>query len=208
MKLLIFPCNGNGLEALDSLPSGVECAGFVDDLPEKQGTQVAGIPVFSREAFVRFADAAVLAVPGSPASFHLRDTQIQSLGLPAERYATIIHPRACVSPLASVGRNVLLMAGVVVSARARIGDHVCILPNSVIHHDSSIGEYTLVGSQVVIAGHTHIGEKCYIGSSASVINGIRIGSGTLVGMGSNVIREIGSGEIYAGNPARPLPGKA
>ena len=35
--LLIFPCNGNGLEALDCLGDAYRCVGFVDDTPEKQG---------------------------------------------------------------------------------------------------------------------------------------------------------------------------
>ena len=29
--LLIFPCNGNALEALDCLGSAFRCVGFVDD---------------------------------------------------------------------------------------------------------------------------------------------------------------------------------
>jgi hypothetical protein len=35
--LLIFPCNGNGLKALDCLGDANELIGFVDDTPEKQG---------------------------------------------------------------------------------------------------------------------------------------------------------------------------
>jgi FlaA1/EpsC-like NDP-sugar epimerase len=61
-ELLLFPCNGNALEALDCLGSAFRCVGFVDDTPAKQGTTVAGIPVLSRAAFAQKADAQVLAV--------------------------------------------------------------------------------------------------------------------------------------------------
>ncbi|MCK7470637.1 MAG: hypothetical protein MZU95_07475 [Desulfomicrobium escambiense] len=32
-RLLIFPCNGNGLEALDCLGDAFRCIGFIDDRP-------------------------------------------------------------------------------------------------------------------------------------------------------------------------------
>jgi sugar O-acyltransferase (sialic acid O-acetyltransferase NeuD family) len=202
--LLIFPCNGNGIEALDCLGDAYRCIGFVDDTPGKQGTERHGIPVLPRTALGQHRDAAVLAVPGSPASFRTRGRLIAGLELAAERWATVIHPAARVSPLATVGRNVLLMAGVVVTSNAVIGSHVCILPNTVIHHDAVIGDWSLIGSNVTVAGDTTIGENCYIGSGTSIINSVHVGDGVLVGLGSNVIRDIPTGRVVAGNPARPI----
>jgi sugar O-acyltransferase (sialic acid O-acetyltransferase NeuD family) len=203
-QLLIFPCNGNGREALDCLGQEWECVGFLDDAVEKIGTTVHGIPVFDRSALQLFPDAFVLAVPGSPTSFSTRDKAIGSLGIAPERFATVIHPFASISPRSEVGLNVLLMSGVVITSNARVGNHVCILPNSVLHHDSTLGDYCVVGSQVVIAGNTHVGEKCYIGSGSSIMNGIRVVHGTLIGMGSAVIREVSESGTYAGTPARRI----
>ena len=203
-KVLIFPCNGNAIEALSCMPADREVIGFVDDTSEKQGTAVFGIPVYSRDAFRNFPDAEVLAVPGSPTSFMNRAVLIQSLGLEAKRYAQIIHPRASVSPLASIGTNVLIMSGAVLTANCKIGDHVCLLPNTVIHHDSSVGDYTLIGSNVTVAGYVSIGANCYIGSGSSIINGIEVGERVLIGMGSNVIRSVQSDSKMVGNPARAL----
>jgi sugar O-acyltransferase (sialic acid O-acetyltransferase NeuD family) len=202
--LLIFPCNGNGLEALDCLGSAWHCLGFVDDTPEKQTSGAYGHAVMGRAALVDHASASVLAVPGGPQSYRQRARLIEGLGVKAERFATVIHPRASVSSLASIGRNVLIMAGVVITANAVIGDHVCILPNSVVHHDAVIGDWSLVGSNVTLAGSSHVGTSCYIGSGTSVMNGVSIGDGTLVGLGSNVIRDIAAETRVAGNPAREL----
>lgn len=203
-SILIFPCNGNGVEALGCLNDHQRVVGFVDDTDAKQGTMVHGIPVFGREVLARLPTAKVLAVPGSPTSYSNRRDVINGLSLDAGRFAAAIHPAANISSLATIGYNVVIMAGVVVTSNAIIGNHVCILPNTVIHHDSVVGDWSLVGSNVTIAGHSIVGENCYVGSGTRIMNGIRIGDGALAGLGSNVIRNVAAGERVAGNPARPL----
>lgn len=202
--LLIFPYNGNGLEALDCLGDAYRLVAFVDDTPEKQGVDRHGYLVTGRDAFQRWPEAQVLAVPGGPASYRARRGVVQALDLAPERFAQVIHPSARVSPLATIGRNVLIMAGVVITSNAVIGDHVCVLPNTVIHHDAHIGSWSLIGSNVTIAGSVTLGENCYVGSGTSIMNGLEIGEGSLIGLGSNVIRSVGTGTCVAGNPARRL----
>lgn len=202
--LLIFPCNGNALEALDSLGSAFRLDGFIDDAPSKHGTTCQGIRVHSRAGLAEFHSSQVLAVPGSPTSFTARRAIIESLGVEPLRFARVIDPSARVSPLATIGRNVLIMAGVVITSNAVIGDHVCVLPNTVIHHDVTIGAWSLIGSNVTIAGNTGIGENCYVGSGSSVSNGLHIGAGSLIGLASSVIRSCEPHSKVAGNPARAL----
>ncbi len=202
--LIIFPFNGNGREALDCIGGNYDLIGFIDDTPEKQGMSMLGYPVFGREALDQFPNAKVLAVPGGPSSFQQRASYIEGLNIPVERFATVIHPNASVSKFASVGRNVLLMAGVVVTSNTVISDHVCVLPNSVIHHDTVVGEWTLIGSNVVIAGNVKVGKNCYIGSGTNIMNGLEIGEGSLVGLGANVIRNVHQQSRVAGNPSKEI----
>ena len=202
--LLIFPYNGNGVEALDCIDDTFQFIGFIDDTIAKLGTDQHGYRVMPREILHQLPDASVLAVPGGPASYRARKNIIAGLGLDEGRFATVIHPHASVSRRARVGRNVLLMAGVVITANARIDDHVCVLPNTVVHHDSVIGAWSMIGANVTIAGNVAIGQNCYIGSGSSVMNGVKIGNEALVGLGSNVIRDIAAGRTVAGNPARNL----
>jgi sugar O-acyltransferase (sialic acid O-acetyltransferase NeuD family) len=202
--LLIFPCNGNGIEALDALGKAFHCIGFVDDTAAKQAQGCMGLPVWDRSALQRHSDAAVLAVPGGPGSFRSRADVIASLGVSRERLATVVHPRASVSTRARIGVNVLLMAGVVVTSNAVIGDHVCILPNSVVHHDSVVGSWTLIGTGVVVTGGVAVEDNCYISSGSTIRNGLRLGTRCLVGLGSTVIRDVAPEETVAGSPARNL----
>ncbi len=202
--LLIFPYNGNGIEALDCIGDTYQFIGFVDDTPEKRGVNNDGFTVLGREAFTTYPDALVLAVPGSPSSYQHRKDIITGLGLSNERFAKVIHPAANISSFASIGFNVLIMAGVVITSNAVIGSHVCILPNTVVHHDVKLGDWGLIGSNVTIAGNSIIEENCYIGSGSSIMNGIRVGSNALVGLGSNVIYNVAQGVRIAGNPAHEL----
>jgi sugar O-acyltransferase (sialic acid O-acetyltransferase NeuD family) len=203
-SLLIFPYNGNGLEAVGCVSKAYEFIGFVDDTLQKQGVDRNGYSVLSRAAFASAADAYILAVPGSPKSYRLRKAIISDLSVASNRFARVIHPTAWVSPLAKIGHNVLIMAGAVITSNAVIGNHVCVLPNTVIHHDVSVGDWSLIGSGVILAGNVEIGENCYIGSGTSIMNNLRIGHGALIGIGSNVVREIAVNAIAAGNPARPM----
>jgi len=65
--LLIFPCNGNGLEALDCLGDEYECVGFVDDTPEKQRAGAYGLRVLPRAALNEVLHA------GAPLAVHHGD---------------------------------------------------------------------------------------------------------------------------------------
>lgn len=202
--LLIFPCNGNAIEALDCLGPAYQFVGFVDDTPDKQRDGAFGYPVFPRAVLEDRSSCRVLAVPGSPATYTSRKRLIDGLDVGEDRYAQVIHPSAQISSNATVGYNVLVMAGVVITSNATIGNHVCLLPNAVVHHDSKVGDWSLVGANVAIAGGVDIGENCFIGSGSSITNGVRIGERALIGLGSTVIRDVPAGAIVAGNPARIL----
>jgi sugar O-acyltransferase (sialic acid O-acetyltransferase NeuD family) len=206
--LLIFPYNGNGIEALGCVGDGYKFIGFVDDTPSKKGIAPCGYPVFGRDAFTEYPDAFVLAVPGSPESYQVRQEIITGLSLKNERFAKLVHPDAIISPLAVIGINVLIMAGVVITSNAIIGSHICILPNTVIHHDVKVDDWVLIGSNVTIAGNTIIEENSYIGSGSSIKNGLRIGSKALIGLGSNVVKNVEHSSKVAGNPARILMKKS
>lgn len=200
--LLIFPYSGTGKECLDCLNEHQQCIGFISDDTNLIGTNYQGIPIYSKEAFSLFKDAGILLVHGSPASFVKRPEIIEQLAIDNRRLATIIHPKAFVSKYATIGKNVVVMAGVSIGPDAIIEDHVIILPNSTIHHDSIIRKHTLICGNVLVAGNVEIEANCYIGAGCSIKNGVQIGSSTLIGIGSVVTKNIPSSEVWFGNQAK------
>jgi sugar O-acyltransferase (sialic acid O-acetyltransferase NeuD family) len=201
-KLVIFPFNGNGMEALDCLdPEQYDFIGFIDDHPPQTQEQY---PIFPRKLLAEHPEFHILAVPGSATSFRKRKEIIGSLAISPNRFITAIHPKASIGKNVKIGYNCLIMAGVVLTSNAVVKNHVCILPNTVIHHDTEINDYSIIGSNVVIAGRTIIGGNCYIGSGSNIINDIHIGDCSLVGLGGNIIKTVSHNSKMVGNPARDL----
>jgi sugar O-acyltransferase (sialic acid O-acetyltransferase NeuD family) len=201
-KLLIFPFNGNGLEALDCIDfDKYDFVGFVDDDRSKTSESYM---IYSRSVLKEQPTYKVLAVPGSPTSYMHRADVISSLDLDSDRFITAIHPKASLGKNVKIGYNCLIMAGVVLTSNACLQNHVCVLPNTVIHHDVVVNDYTLIGSNVVVAGGVRVGANCYLGSGTNVINGIQIGAFALLGLGSNVVKSVASNIKVAGNPAKAI----
>lgn len=82
-----------------------------------------------------------------------------------------------------------------------IGDDTVLAPNvRLIAHDASA---RLVAGATRL-GAVRIGRRCFLGDSVIVLPGTSIGDDCIVGAGSVVTRDIPSGSVAAGNPARVL----
>lgn len=74
-----------------------------------------------------------------------------------------------------------------------------------------IGADTYIAFDVAILAHdrtrriyadTRIGERCFIGARSIILPGVTIGDGCVIGSGSVVTKDVPSGCVAAGNPAR------
>ncbi len=209
--LIIFPFGGNAREALITIDRLNEnnktwnVLGFVDDDESRHGSVFEGIEVVGgREIFDRFKSAFVLAVPGSPQSYLLRENLINSLKISPERWATIIDPSVVISRSAHIGMNVLVMANVFLSSQVRVGNHCVLLPQSVISHEAVIGDYAMIGSNCSVSGGCKIGRSSYLGSGSRLKENVVIGDRSLIGLGSVVLKNTQPDSVFVGVPARLL----
>jgi sugar O-acyltransferase (sialic acid O-acetyltransferase NeuD family) len=188
----------------DDVPA-FECVAFLDDNASLWGQVLHGVPVRGPIRAARdFRGCLFVNGIGSPQNYSRKPELIAQLDMPADRFATIVHPTASVSRTARIGLGSVIFQHVTVASSARIGEHVVVLPNSIVSHDVDVGDYTCVAGGVSISGSARIGRGCYIGTKAAIIGGATIGDGSLVGMGSVVLRDVPPGIIAAGNPARTL----
>lgn len=212
-RLVILGTAGNSIDILELIESfdgraggtAFECAGFLDDDPALRGTRIHGVPVLGPLTDAGKLDGCSFVNGiGSPNNFGRKAAIISRTGVPADRFATIVHPSASVSRSASLGRGTVVFPNVTIASNARIGDHVIILSNSVINHDVTVGDCACITSGVCISGGATIGRSVYLGSNSSIIGNVSIGDNCLVGMGSVVLRAVADNSVVAGNPARFL----
>jgi sugar O-acyltransferase (sialic acid O-acetyltransferase NeuD family) len=203
--LILVGAGGLARETLAAARLSRDVLGFVDDNPALHGRIIDGVPVLgSLDVIYDHPDAQVVICTASSQDRASRRRISRRLGLPAERYGTVIHPTASLAPGTIVGAGSIVLAFVAVTAPQRIGEHVVIMPHVTITHDDEIASYVTFAARVALAGAVTVGEAAYLGSGALVREGVSIGDGAMVGMGAVVLTDVPPNEVWAGVPARCL----
>jgi len=109
------------------------------------------------------------------------------------------HPHLKIGSWVFIGRNTIIAA----KNNITIGDYTVIAPQCyIIDHEHGFSSKDLILNQTSNIKSVTIGRDCYIGAKTVVLGEAKIGDGAIIGAGSIVTKEIPSGEIWAGNPAR------
>lgn len=177
--------------------------GLLDDDPRIEGTSIHGVRVIGPSASAHdHPDTFVVVCVASPDDPMRRLAAVSRLGLPDERYASLVHPAATVAESASIGPGSVLHAATILTADIRLGPHVAAMPAVVLTHDDDVGAGVTFGAGARVAGAVTIERGAYIGSGALLREGVRVGEGAVVGMGAVVTRTVPAREVWVGVPAR------
>ncbi len=73
-----------------------------------------------------------------------------------------------------------------------------------IAHNCIIGENTMIIACAEVSGSAEVGKNCWLGVGCSTMQKIKIGDNCLIGIGSVVLKDVPSGAVMVGNPAKIL----
>jgi UDP-perosamine 4-acetyltransferase len=187
------------IELLQAMGETILCCVGASD----SGTTCLGLPVLHgdhhlarlrdeghRRAFVALGPNRLRARLGQ---------HVQELGY---ELVNAISPHAVVSPSASLGVGIAIMAGAVINAEAHIGDLAIINTGATVDHDCRIGPAVHLAPQCALAGNVSVGAGTFLGVGCKVIPEIEIGEQSVVGAGAVVVRPLPSNVKAMGVPAR------
>jgi acetyltransferase EpsM len=194
-------------EAAHSRPDLWELRGFLERRTCPQMERESGLPWLGTDEdssrFVKDGTSSwfVLGVGGIGPSKIRRDLVSRYTAV-GDRWASVIHATAHVSPSATIGKGAVILSGVVVNCGAVLGDHCVINSGAVIEHDVRVGSFAQVSPGAVIGGGAVLEEDCYVGLGARVRDHVTVGCGAMVGMGAVVVGAVPAGLTVIGVPAR------
>ena len=195
------------IEAARSL-TGWNILGFVDPLPcDETAARMKVARLGDDAAIGRHAKAALVLGIGTAGLDDRRQNAVAGLSVAPERWATVIHAAAWVSPTATIAAGSVVLAGAVVNSGARIGRHCIVNSRACIEHDATLGDFVHAAPGSIVAGGASVGDGSYLGIGSLIRDHRTIGRACLVGMGAAVTGNFGDGAVLVGVPARPRGGK-
>jgi len=208
LPLLVLGAGGHGrVLASALLLTDRRIIGFLDASRAAWGSHCLDLPVIGDDGCLAdFPPESVCLVNGigSVGLPLLRQRIFETQRARGYRFERVVHPRACVSPHASLGEGVQVMAGAVVQAGARLGDNVIVNTGAIVDHDCVIGAHCHVAPGAVLSGGVTVGSSSHIGTGAVMVQGIELGEGCMVGAGAVVIRSHAAASRLVGVPARRI----
>jgi len=209
--LLIVGAGGLSREAAEAarVSGDHHVVGFLDDNPALWGAPIGGAQVLGgMDRVAHYPRARLLLGPGTGRSRAVLRHRLEEMGVTADRYTSVIHPRAVVPPSCAVGPGSILLAGVVLTADVTVGQHVAVMPNAVLTHDVVIEDYVTICANTSVAGGVRVRTGSYLGQNCTIRESLTIGAWSLVGMSAAVVDEVGDSQVWAGVPARHVRASA
>lgn len=206
-RYAIYGCGGFGCEMLSVLrrcDSNHDMV-FVSDNPAERIHTVHGLQVISFDELIKSYRDYHLIVAISDGFFR---RQVVKKCLDAGlQFASIKTQTTQVFDHVHLGSGAVLCDFVSITSNTVIGAHFHANYYSYVAHDCIVGDYVTLAPRASVNGNIIIQDDVYIGASAVIKQGTKdkpliIGQGAIVGMGSVVTKNVPSGVVVAGNPAR------
>jgi sugar O-acyltransferase (sialic acid O-acetyltransferase NeuD family) len=199
-RLLIIGTGGQGKVVLDCAETRYDKIAFMtnDFHTEKIGNyQILFEQETPAEHIFDNYDEVIVAVGNNGARLYLTEKYILA-GMPL---ATIIHPKASVSKLATVHCGTVICANAVIGPFATVGRANVISIGGMVAHDCRLEDGVRISPNAAVAGMCKIGMNTWICMGAHISNDIRIGMNSIIGAGAVVLKDVPDNVLVTGIPA-------
>lgn len=186
-RLLIIGAGGHGCSVAEAILAGseFEVVGFLDDAYPDLG-YVWSFPVLGKVTdFARFRDMfdCVFVAIGNNVLRRQICAELREAGLVL---ATVVHPRTIVSPSATIGTGVVVLAGAIIGTEALLGDGVIVNCSAVVDHNCWVGDFGHIGVNAAMAGGAVLGAGAFMQAGAILGYGTEIEPGQVLAPGEAV----------------------
>ncbi len=199
--LWIYGASSHGLviaEAAAAADWNVQ--GFLDDHTPAGGMH-ASWPVKHPSHIAPQAGVKLIIAIGDNAVRHDLFHRMQAAGW---AMASILHPRAWVSPSAAISQGVYVGPMAAINAQARLDDGVIVNTSSVVEHHCHLKAFCHACPRSAMAGHVTIGRRTLLGTGAAVRPRITIGDNCIIGAGAAVVADLPDDTTAMGVPAKAV----
>jgi acetyltransferase EpsM len=183
----------------------VSLFGFLNDRLER-GEHVFGAPVLGTLQTWQQLPQDVCFVPALHKVCEMvsRAKLILGLGIPDHRWASVVHPTACVADDISIGCGSFIASHVTIQPGAGVGKFVSVRAGANIGHDALVADFAYIGPNATLSGRARLEEGAHLAPNAAVMDAVVVGKYSVVGLGSAVMKNVEEFSVYLGNPARRL----
>ena len=186
-RLLVGGAGGHGRSVAEAaeLSGQFKLVGFLDD-SLLAGESVLGVPVLGPVASMAqhraAADQAMVAIGNNA----VREKLLPQLAEAGFDLATVVHPRAIVSPSAVLGAGSAVMAGAIVGTEARLGVGAIVNCGAVVDHHATVEDFGHLGVNASMAGSTVLGRGAWMQAGAALGYGVTVPAGFTLAPGEAV----------------------
>lgn len=183
-RLLIIGAGGHGRSVAEAvlLANEYELVGFVDD-SWPDNSAVWEYPILgdtdNLASYRKQVDSAIVAIGNNAVRAKLQSRLVDT----GMKIATIIHPRAVVSPRAALGEGSAIMAGAIVGTEARLGLGVIVNCGAVVDHHCRVGDFAHLGVDASMAGGSVLCGSAWMQAGSSLGYQVEVSPGDIIGPG-------------------------
>jgi len=172
---------------------------------ERIGEEVLGIKIIGSTDYLFKTDVKEKQFALTMGDNKLRSDMATKIRFLGGFTPNLIHPKAFISPTATLGNGCFIHFNAVLWTKSTIGSDCVISPNAIIAHHASIQDGCSVASFSVVGAYCKIGKRALFGVNAIVLpKALTLGDDCIIGAKANVTKSYYNNCVLVGNPARNI----